>query len=706
VNNLPAKASSEPSHELSDAPEDRFVPAPTFHVRKLLTLLRKFWWVPILSAVLFLAAAGVYILRTAPTYVTHASMWEMEKLRLPGGELFSEDPQNEVGNQTELIRSSKLRQLTLARLQAAKTNGIPQVENGKPIQVELAVKQVPKSSVFTVEATGSDPGYIRAYLDSLINQYIEYKKNVRKAISGDTLASITEQVLTKERDLKNDQDALTTFEQSNNLAILQERGTVAGGYLEKLQTQQSDYNLQSQLLEATVLEKGVNDGGSTNSAAALVDWLPGQNSGQSGIGTGFQSAYQQVELLKSERERLSKYLRPKHPKIIKLDEEIQKAQKLLDLCSTLNREQLAATRQSLKMKSDSVAASIKEWEAKVIDANARIAEAEHLKLNVSRTQSLYDRLVTLLQNVDISRNLDQETLAVLENASPAERSYARERNALSLAAAGGLMMGLVIVFLMALRDDRFTSLFEVNATFGDSVVGLLPEMTQKGQSVVSLLEPDDSRYMYAESYRNLRSALLYLPIEGERPRVLLVTSAVPNEGKSTIAANLARTLAMGGSRVLLVDADLRKGRLHEMLGLQREPGLAELLRQPASLDGFIQKNSLENFAFLSRGKAVSHTSDLFLGQAFDQVLNRLRKEYDYVLLDSSPVFATDDAGTLAPKADGTLFVVRGNYSSARLVREGLELLYHRQAKILGLVFNRADTSARSYHYYKYGGYSE
>jgi tyrosine-protein kinase Etk/Wzc len=156
--------------------------------------------------------------------------------------------------------------------------------------------------------------------------------------------------------------------------------------------------------------------------------------------------------------------------------------------------------------------------------------------------------------------------------------------------------------------------------------------------------------------------------------------------------------------VLLVDADLRKGHLHNMLGLQCEPGLAELLHQPDNLDSVIQKDSLQNFAFLSRGKASGHSGDLFLSQAFDQVLARMRRQFDYVLMDSSPVFATDDATTLAPKVDGTLFVVRGNYSGARQVREALELLRQRQAKVLGLVFNRADSSAHSYYYYKYADY--
>ena len=702
--NTPTPLPPEQGYELIGAPEDHSIPASPFRIQKFIAFLRKYWWVPVLTLVVGLGAATAFFLLATPTFVSKAAMWETEKMNLPEGATFTQDQQTYLGTQTELLRSGRMRQLTLARLQAAGTNAVPLDKDGKPLGVKLKVTQAPKSSIFVVEAGSANPAYSQAYLDSLMDQYLEYKKNIRKVVSGDTLASISEQVQRMERDLKADQDALTTFQQSNNLAILQEEGTIAGGYLARLKTQLSDYQLESKLLEATALEQDLNGVGTTNFAGSLLAALSGQNSAPSQATAARQSAYQQVELLKIERAKLSKYLRPKHPKIVKLDEDIEKGQKLLELYHNQSRDQLATDRQALKMKTDSVEGSIKEWEVKVVDANARIAQAERLKLNVSRTQGLYDRLVNLLQNVDISRNIDQETLAVLESASPAERSYKLELAALALAILGGLTLGVGIIVLITIRDDRFSSVIEVNATFGDAVVGLLPEMTQKDKTAMTVLEPDDPRFMYAESYRSLRSALLFLPVEGERPRVLLITSAVPNEGKSTIAANLARTLALGGSRVLLVDADLRKGRLHDMLGMQCEPGLVELLRHPDKLDSIVQQNSLENFFFLSRGKALGQSGDLFLNPAFDQLLTRIRRQFDYVLIDSSPVFAADDATTLGPKADGTLFVVRGNFSGARQVREALELLHQRQAKVLGLVFNRANASAHSYYYYKYADY--
>jgi Mrp family chromosome partitioning ATPase len=122
------------------------------------------------------------------------------------------------------------------------------------------------------------------------------------------------------------------------------------------------------------------------------------------------------------------------------------------------------------------------------------------------------------------------------------------------------------------------------------------------------------------------------------------------------------------------------------------------------LEKAIQTNSLSNLAFIASGRVVGNCGDVFLGPAFDQVLARLREQYDYVVIDSSPVLAADDASTLAPKVDGTLFVVRSRHSHAGPVREALGLLYQRNARVLGVILNQTDPSSRSNYYYKYAEY--
>jgi capsular exopolysaccharide synthesis family protein len=692
----------EPDDELQQAgPVDSAgVEGTAFQIRRFLEFLRKFWWIPMLTLAVGIVLEAAYVHWKQPMFVSKASMWETMKLTLPEGGVFSEDMQNYMGTLNGLLQSETLRQQALAILRTS-TNTTPIIydSDGEPIKVDVSVSGNAKSSVFLVQATSSNPLFTKVYLDAIMEAYLDYKKNVRQEVSGDTLASISEQMQRWERDLKNEQDALLAFERTNNLAILQEEANVAGSYLTRLKTQLSDLQLEALLLDAATNNPGL---------AASGTFAPDSSMGSTpagGASSERQSSQDQVELLKLQREKLSKYLRPKHPKIVQLDADIEHAQQLQEIYGRQNRDQLATARQANQMKTANVQASIAEWEAKVVEANATITEADRLKLNIQRIQSVYDRLVLLVQNVGISRNINQENLAILEHALPPKRSYTSEKAGLALAIFGGLGSGLGIIFLIAMRDDRFTSVNEVNAKLGDSVVGLLPEVVTAAGVAMPLLTLNDPRHIYAESYRSLRSSLLFLNAEGPQPKVLLITSAMPGEGKSTVAANLARTLALSGSKVLLLDADLRKGRLHHLLALQREPGLAELLIQSCDPATVMQKDSLPNLTFIACGEIHSgNPGDLFLAAGLDQLLARWRAEFDYVVIDSSPLFAADDVSCLAPKVDGTLFVVRSRQSSARAAREALEMLARRQATVLGVIFNGADTAGRSYYYYKYADY--
>ena len=703
----PAGGGPEPGYQIDPLDADIAAPASHVQVQRLLLFLRKYWWLPLLTLALSLGGWGVYVLLKPPTFISKARMWETVKLRLPEGAMFSEDVQNFLGTQTELLQSSTLREMALNRLRASPAKfPIPLQKNGDPLLVDIKVSGAAKSAVFILEATSSRDSFTQVYLDALMGAYLEYKRNIRQSVSGDTLASITEQVQRTERDLETEREKLMTFERTNNVAILQEEGTIAGGYLARLKTQLSDLELENRLLTAVALDQDGSGHGTTNQGPGLVETMSLTGSAPAaGAPLEQQTAFKELEMLKLQRERLSRYLRPKHPKIVKLDADIDRAEKLREMFRRQNRDQIAASLQANRLRMENVQASIKEWESKVVEANGRIAEAERLKVNVQRIQTVYERLVMLVQNVGISRNIDQENLAILEPASPPKRSYAQETGLLAVAAVGGLGLGLGLVFLISVRDDRLTSLKEIQDRLGEVIVGQVPEVEiQEKGSPLLLVETNDPRHAYAESFRSLRSALFYMAFDGGRPRTLLITSAVPNEGKSTVAANLARTLALGGSRVVLVDGDLRRGTLHRLLGLQRGPGLAEVLRQPADLEKVIQRDALLNFAFISSGSISTDSGDLLLGPAFDQVLGWLRLQFDYVLLDSSPVFAADDSTALAPKLDGILFVVRSRFSGARPVREALDLLRQRGARILGVIYNQADISARSYYYYKYPEY--
>ena len=707
MNNLPSIPSPDSNYRALGPVDIQSTSTPVskkFHLQKFLYALRRFWWIILITTPLCVSVAVIKFFTTPPVFVSTAHMWETEKLDLPV-QGFSENSETYFGTLNDVLRSGTMRQNALALMMASGTNDIVRDKSGNPIAVQVYVTSAPKSSVFTLQAISANPAFTPAYLNALMTAYREYMRTVRKQVSGDTLASISEQVQKLERDLKTDQDALTQFEQTNNYEVLQQENQVAASYLAKLRTELADYELQARLLDAVALEKGSVLPGTTNQMPGqLFESL--QGSGASGSpASQSQSTYQDLQMLKFQRERLSKYLRPEHPKIINLDKQIAQSQKLIDLYYDSNKKQIDTAKEALDIKMESVKKSIAEWEDKVSFANSRIADAERLKANVARNQGIVDRLEAMLQNVDIGRSIDQSTIAVLEPASPATRSYQDAKSNLTMSIFGGFMGGIAIIFLISLRDDRIISMVEVSEKIGDNVVGQVPEIGKATvDKPVALLESNDSRHMLAESYRSLRSALVYLSMGADHPKTILITSAIPNEGKSTVAANLARTIAMGGSRVLLVDADMRRGELHALLGLKLEPGLTNVLRQPDLIEAAIQISSLPNLSFLSRGGGVHSPGDLLLNPACDQLLSRLREQFDYVIIDSCPVFAADDATTLAPKVDGSLFVVRSHFSRARIVNDALDLLYQRQAKVLGVILNRADTTSRAYNYYNYDEY--
>jgi polysaccharide biosynthesis transport protein len=686
--------------------DDYGASAPAVGSQRFFVFLKRYWWVLALSLFVSLGAGIWCVLHMPAVFVSTAAMWETEKLHLSEGALFTDDSQNYIGTQIELLKSDHMWRAAIERLRTIDPKSVPIGKDGLPIPVKLTFKQAPKSVVFSIEASSPNAAYSQNFLNTVMNEYLAYKTMIRKSVSGDTAASIATQVETLERELKAAEDALTAFQRTNDLAVLEEEGTMSGGYLAKLQAELSDLKLESQILDATAIEQNSDSAALPFSSSDAVDFLHSLTStSTSPANSNRMTPVQELALLKMERERLSKHLRPKHPRIVNLDAQIARAEKLIEMFRDQGREQLVASQKALKMRIDSVSASIKEWEPKVSEANARIAEAERLKLNLSRTQGFYDRLSTLLQNVDISRNTDLETLAILETASAAKRSFQNQIKAAAAALVGGLGFGIGLVFLIAVRDDRFTSATELTEKLGQNIVGLLPEVRPlRRRAPVPLLEADDARHMYAESYRSLRSALLFMAIEGQRPKTLLITSALPGEGKSTVAANLSRTLALGGARVLLVDGDLRKGVLHDLLELPGEPGLSELLQERGETKGIIQRTTLPNLSFLARGGNPINPGELFLGPIFERTLAAWREQYDYVLIDSSPVFAADDATTIAPAMDGTIFVVRRSRAGAKAVREALELLYQRQARVLGVIFNGVSTSGRSYYHYKYADY--
>ena len=351
----------------------------------------------------------------------------------------------------------------------------------------------------------------------------------------------------------------------------------------------------------------------------------------------------------------------------------------------------------------SAQADLPAAEKRAFDVNILRAEFKRLQdkkaLDVSHANDLQTALTKGISN----RPLETDPVHIMDPVSAAEPVLSSWAKTLALALVGGLGLGIGVLALIDRMDDRMGSINDFQLYFSETVLGQIPRDATASDET-ELLKPDDARHQLVESFRNLRSTLLYMPLEGKRPKTLLVTSAVPNEGKSTLSSNLALVMAFAGMKTLLIDADLRRGAIHNAFNVTRDPGLTDVLGHNVNWKIAIRQTKVENLHVLPRGRNVPQPSEYLLNKNTDRLLQELYPLYDYIIIDSSPVLAADDTASLAPKIDATLFVTRMSFTSAKMTRKSLEILYDRQANIPGIILNQVDTSSPEFVYYQYSEY--
>ena len=649
--------------------------------RRYLSYLRERWWVVLIC--LAVAISAMVALETVHTgrYTSFAQIYMSGNLQLNVGSLFSEESLTYFGTQIELLKSSRLQGAAFEKA------GIT-VPPGQKNPYKVDIVQPLKTSILQLQATGPDPALTQRLLQNLIGEYLAYKKETRITTSQDVLDSLQDELTKKSADLQARQDKWAEFQKSNNVAVLTEDGKSAGLYL-------SDLNLE---LAKSRLEQKLLSQGQTNAEAGLVA-LDATNSIPSSTlpSTTNLVASSEDAAFNSVRLELAVMLGNRDDKIRAMglygyEKEVARLQQLIAIM-------LADKRTRLQERIAAIQEAIPAWETKVLDINDRLSQGQRLKENIAREQGYYDHLLGMLQNVDLGKNVQQEQLSVLQ---PATSALPEKRNLplrIVLAGVGGLFFSLAIVFVWYLLDDRFVSVRDIKDQFGETILGLVPQIkAPRAKPQTALLANADSRHAYVESYRHLRSALLLSSFGDDRPQTLLFTSASPAEGKTTIAINLARLLAKSGLRVVLVDADVRGGGMNRFLGNSDQLGVLDYLRGDADAQAIVHPTEFDGLLLVPGGTHKELSEGLFLRPKLSDLIRELRQNSDFVILDGAPILASDDAALLVPHADAIVLVARPFYTHSRLVRQALDMLYQRQAKHVSIILNRARADDLAGHY--------
>ncbi|HUB66726.1 MAG TPA: polysaccharide biosynthesis tyrosine autokinase [Candidatus Methylacidiphilales bacterium] len=660
-------------------------------------VFKRFWWVVLLTTSAGICISAWVVTQMPPAFQSVGSIIVGGQVQLNEATAYNEEQDDFYGTQMKLMRGDDVQRGATRRVETLHPELKPEVPT-------FEVTQEPKTAAFDLRVVSQSAAFAQAFLQAVMEEYIDKRKRIRQQSSDETSVGISDEMASLNKEMESNDAAILEFQKENDIGFLQEAGNSAAKYLTQLDQQlsnlQTEYNLGQMLnldqnLDREQSQQASNSGDpSDKSDPALTTFGPIAD---------YQKARQQVALLNAELADKSQYLKPKHPDIIDLKDQISRQENLMATLRAQSVEALKTHQETLRLQIQNLQNVINEQKAKALDLSSRLSEFEKLKSKADQTKADYEMWRAKFQSVDANRTVDQDPVTIDLPATEGQSIKPGLPKILTAGVGGGLMLGFIILFLIDQFDDRIGSLMELQNYFPEPLLGQIPQ--EKLALNSPLLKPGDDRQALIESFRTLRSSIIFLPVEGKRPKTIAVTSALPNEGKTTVASNLAITLAFSGAKTLFIDSDMRSGKASRIFGAQDNHGLSNILLQKVTWTDAVFMTQIEHLFIIPCGSSLHHTAEHLLGKVTDQFLINIYDHFDYVVFDTPPVIILDDTLCLAPKIDATLFVVRFNNSSARSSRRALELLDQRQANVIGLVCNGVTLSETEYAYnYNYRQY--
>ncbi|NND81201.1 MAG: polysaccharide biosynthesis tyrosine autokinase [Gammaproteobacteria bacterium] len=355
------------------------------------------------------------------------------------------------------------------------------------------------------------------------------------------------------------------------------------------------------------------------------------------------------------------------------------------------RRELNAAKARLDARSRSISAS-------------RLKEIElaRLESDVQANQELYEAFLAKFKEADLSASGTQVASArVVDKALPPSGPiYPKKQQIIITWTLGGLLLGILLAFLREQLDSTFKSGRMIESKLGLPLFGIVQDMGRDFNSVERHYL-DDKRSVFSESFNNIRTGVTYSNVD-HPPKVILITSSVQSEGKTTVASNLALSYAQLG-KTLLLDADLRRPRIKHIVDSDHANGLVDYVAGMADLrDCLSQDKSESNLFILNSGTTPPNPLELLASERFSNVIETLRAEFTYIIIDTAPVLPASDAVVLGQLCDALLMVVQSDRTTHHMARDAIKRLAASKVNVDGLILTQ--TNIKKGNPYQYGGY--
>jgi polysaccharide biosynthesis transport protein len=553
-----------------------------------------------------------------------------------------------------------------------------------------------KTNIIEISYVGTDPVTVARVTNGIATAYEEFSKATQRAEQRNKITFIRDNLREQQDSLYRAQDALRAFKEGNRLTDVTAEQAALQSRIAGFETARREAVLEQNIF-VSLLERADETSATDEELRRIMGTEAVANN--SSIKTLYDRWF---ELEKDRQERITaRGLSPKHEDVIAIDTMINRTKQDLQQASNVYLRGLNARIRQYDEQ-------LSQLRMQTTQFPGLSATEKNLEGRVRSMQKIYDDLQQQYQVSRIEQSVDASKVEIIDEATvPGWPVSPNRKRDVMMAAALGLLLGVLIAVVLDRLDNSIRSPDEVREQLDVNVLGMIPVIrVDHDQSKMPsdaplerLVTHADPRSVVAESYRSLRTNLAFARASQD-VRTLVLTSPGPADGKSTTVANLAITFAQQGQRTLLIDADLRRAVLDKTFSVPRSPGLTELIIGSVDLDQAVHETQVPNLFVMGSGQFPPNPSELLGSPAMREILAEAKEKFDVVLFDSPPLLAVTDAAVLSTMVDGTVLVVRMGSTAREAARLAIARLRQVHARVLGALLNDVHMRGPGY----YGGY--
>ena len=579
----------------------------------------------------------------------------------------------------------------------------------------LRVTLIPNTRIIEIHYNSTDPQLAASAVNTLAATYVE--QNFKTKFESTMQASdwLSKQLVDLQMKVETSQEKLVRYQKEHEILGTDEKQNITTEKLGVLNNEMTGAEFDRMQKEAMYRQTQTDD---PDAIAAAID---------TGGGTGalLGKLRDQQAALRIQVADLNTQFGPSYPKIAQLNNQLKEIDRQLQSETNkgvdhLRGQYLAALQREIMLRG-----SFEKQKQEANKLNESAIEYSILKRDLDSNRTLYEGLLAKLKEAGVTAGLRSNSFRIIDAArvptSPSEPNIPRN---LSFALVLGVISGIGLAFLLESMDNSVRTPEQATALSALPSLGMIPLGSKSGShgptgkrlaltaaskevvETVTLVRPQSQM---AESYRALRTSLLLSNL-GAPPKVIMVTSARPQEGKTTTSINTAIVLAQKGTRVLLMDADLRRPSIHKTFGMGPRSGLSNVLTGSATMQQTIVASPiLPNLFIMPAGTPPPNPAELLASSNMRDLLAELRGLYDHIVIDTPPTLSVTDAVVLSPRADATILVIRSGQTTKQALRRARDILMQVNAHVAGVLLNAVDLTSPDYYYYyeyqgKYGQY--